>query len=166
MSIQTDATENNKRMIEVNLEDMTGLELMRFATTLPGNMGDQGIAGVIPMKIVEAEEGSVIFQAKADDRHSNPLGAVHGGFAATVLDSATGCAVHTILGAGVGYGTVDLNVKMVRPVPYNEELKATAKVVDRTKSMAIADGVLEDADGRAYAYATAICRIIEGRKAG
>lgn len=150
----------------MNLEEMSGLELMKFAITLPGNMGDQGIAGVIPMKIVQAEEGSVIFQAKADDRHSNPLGAVHGGFAATVLDSATGCAVHTMLPAGVGYGTVDLNVKMLRPVPYNEALTASAKVIDQTKSMVIADGVLEDAAGRAYAYATATCRIIEGRKAG
>jgi len=153
-------------MIEMNLEEMSGLELMKFAITLPGNMGDQGIAGVIPMKIVEAEEGSVIFQAKADDRHSNPLGAVHGGFAATVLDSATGCAVHTMLPAGVGYGTVDLNVKMLRPVPYNEALTASAKVIDQTKSMVIADGVLEDAAGRAYAYATATCRIIESRKTG
>ena len=108
----------------------------------------------------------MIFQAKADDRHSNPLGAVHGGFAATVLDSATGCAVHTMLPAGVGYGTVDLNVKMLRPVPYNEALTASAKVIDQTKSMVIADGVLEDSAGRAYAYATATCRIIESGKTG
>lgn len=149
----------------MKLEEMSGLEMMRFAATLPGNMGDQGIASVIPMKIVEAEEGGVVFKATADDRHSNPLGAVHGGFAATVLDSATGCAVHTVLPAGVGYGTVDLNVKMLRPVPFNEELTASAKVVDRTKSMVIADGVLEDDTGRAYAYATATCRVVEGRKA-
>ena len=139
---------------------ITGLELMRMAMKLPGDMGGRGIASVIPMKITEADEGRVVFVAKADDRHTNPLGAVHGGFAATVLDSATGCAVHTLLPAGVGYGTVDLNVKMVRPVPKDEELLAVGEVIDRTKTTAISKATLTNREGKIYAYATATCRIL------
>jgi uncharacterized protein (TIGR00369 family) len=140
--------------------EMTGLDLMRLATTLPGNMGDRGISSVIPMKIIEAEEGRVVFLATADGRHTNPLGAVHGGFAATVLDSATGCAIHTLLPAGVGYGTVDLNVKMVRPVPLEQEMIAVGKVIDRTRTMAISEATLTNKDGKIYATATATCRIL------
>lgn len=143
----------------MNIDELSGLELMRMATRLPGNFGDQGIASVIPMKIIEADEGRVVFRAKADERHTNPLGAIHGGFAATVLDAATGCAVHTLLPAGVGFGTVDLNVKMVRPVPIGEELHAVAEVIDRTRTMAISEATLTNADGKIYAYASATCRI-------
>ena len=59
---------------------------------------------------------------KADERHLNPLGGVHGGFAATVLDSVTGCAVHSMLEAGAGYGTIDLNIKMCRPIPKTKRI--------------------------------------------
>ena len=111
----------------MNLAEMSGLDLMRVGVSLPGNMGDQGIASVIPMKIIEADEGRVVFLATADARHTNPLGSVHGGFAATVLDSATGCAVHTLLPAGVGFGTVDLNVKMIRPVPFEQQMRAVIR---------------------------------------
>lgn len=144
----------------MNLSEMTGLELMQMGTKLPGNMGDRGIASVIPMKIIDAEEGRVSFTAKADERHTNPLGAIHGGFAATVLDAATGCAVHTLLSAGVGFGTVDLNVKMVRPVPINRELFAIGEVIDRTRTSAISQATLKDGDGKIYAHATATCRIL------
>lgn len=117
------------------------------------------------MKIIEADEGRVVFRAKADERHTNPMGAIHGGFAATVLDAATGCAIHTLLPAGVGYGTVDLNVKMVRRVPMGEELHAVAEVIDRTRTMAISEGTLTNADGKIFAHATATCRILGREKA-
>ena len=145
--------------------EVTGLELMKMATKLPGNFGDRGIASVIPMKIIEAEEGRVVFRAKADERHTNPMGAIHGGFAATVLDAATGCAIHTLLPAGVGYGTVDLNVKMVRPVPMGEDLHAVAQVIDRTRTMAISEGTLTNADGKIFAHASATCRILGRERA-
>ncbi|MFL0357484.1 PaaI family thioesterase [Erythrobacter sp. GH1-10] len=144
----------------MNLIKMTGLELMQMGANLPGNMGDRGIASVIPMKITEAEQGRVSFTARADERHTNPMGAIHGGFAATVLDAATGCAVHTLLPAGIGFGTVDLNVKMVRPVPINEELFAVGEVIDRTRTSAISQAMLKDGDGKIYAHATATCRIL------
>lgn len=144
--------------------EMTGLDLMRLATKLPGNMGDRGISSVIPMKIIEADEGRVVFLATADTRHTNPLGAIHGGFAATVLDSVTGCAIHTLLPAGVGYGTVDLNVKMVRPVPLEQEMMAVGEVIDQTRTLAISEGKLTNKDGKIFATATATCRILAPSK--
>ena len=104
--------------------------------------------------------GHASFKVKADQRHLNPLGGVHGGFAATVLDSATGCAVHTTLEAGVGYGTIDLNVKMCRPVPQNKQLFAIGQLINLSKSLAISEGKLVDEDGKLYAHATATCMII------
>ncbi|EPJ4856766.1 PaaI family thioesterase, partial [Acinetobacter baumannii] len=88
------------------------------------------------------------------------LGGVHGGFAATVLDSVTGCAVHTMLPAGVGYGTIDLNVKMCRPLPQNQVLIATGKVINLSKNLGISEGKITDEEGKLYAYATATCMII------
>ncbi|MEK5790279.1 PaaI family thioesterase, partial [Acinetobacter johnsonii] len=81
-------------------------------------------------------------------------------FAATVLDSVTGCAVHTILPAGVGYGTIDLNVKMCRPLPQNQVLIATGKVINLSKNLGISEGKITDEEGKLYAYATATCMII------
>ena len=146
-------------MTTMDLTRMTGLELMQFATTQPWNESGVGISSVIPMKITEAHDGHVVFKARADERHSNPMGAVHGGFAATVLDGVTGCAVHTTLPAGVGFGTVDLNVKMMRPVPYNTELKAEGRVLSRSKRLVVAEASLHDDEGKVYAHATATCMI-------
>ena len=94
---------------------LSGLELLRAMGE--GRVPGPSIAETMPMEFSEIEEGRVVFHATADERHLNPLGGVHGGFAATVLDSVTGCAVHSTLAAGIGYGTVELDVKMMRPVP-------------------------------------------------
>jgi uncharacterized protein (TIGR00369 family) len=136
---------------------MTGLELMQ--AMVDGRLPMPPIANVIPMRGVAAEHGRIVFEAQADERHVNPMGGVHGGFAATVLDSVTGCAVHTVLEAGVGYGTVDLNVKMLRPVPRGVPLIAEGKVISVSRSLGVSEGTLKDAEGRLYAHATATCMI-------
>ena len=96
----------------MNIEKMTGLEIMQ--AIVRGELPYPTMSKTIPMKVVQAEEGKVVFNAIANEKHLNPQGGVHGGFAATVLDSVTGCAVHTLLRAGVAYGTIDLNIKMIR----------------------------------------------------
>ncbi len=143
----------------MKIEEMTGLEILQAMAL--GELPRASITTTIPMSIIKAEEGKVVFHAIADDSHLNPLGGVHGGFAATVLDSVTGCAVHTLLGAGVGYGTIDLNIKMIRPVPKNEELIAEGKVINMSKSLGISEGTLKSQDGRLLATATATCMIIK-----
>ena len=119
---------------------------------------------IIPMKIIAVEKGSVEFKAVANENHLNPMGGVHGGFAATVLDSATGTAVHTMLDHGESYGTIDLNVKMLRPVPQGKELHAKGKVIYMSKRLGISDATLTDDDGKIYAHATSTCMILRKEK--
>ena len=140
---------------------MTGLELMQ--AMLAGKLPPPSIASTIPMRGMAVESGKVVFKARADERHLNPLGGVHGGFAATVMDTVTGCAVHTLLAAGEGYGTIDLNVKMVRPVPRNVDLVAEGNVINISRSLAVSEGTLKDAEGKLYAHATATCMLMRGR---
>lgn len=140
---------------------MTGLELMQ--AMLDGRIPPPGISLTVPMHGVSVASGIVVFSARADERHLNPLGAVHGGFAATVMDTVTGCAVHTLLGAGEGFGTIDLNVKMMRPVPRDVDLVAEGKVINLSRSLAVSEGTLKDAGGKLYAHATATCMLTRGR---
>ncbi|MGT2550869.1 PaaI family thioesterase [Acinetobacter geminorum] len=141
-----------------NPMEMIGLEFLQ--AMIEGHIPPASISKTIPMQPTEISEGSVTFKAQADQNHLNPLGGVHGGFAATVLDSVTGCAVHTMLPAGVGYGTIDLNVKMCRPIPQNQALIATGKVINLSKNLGISEGKIIDEEGKLYAYATATCMII------
>lgn len=142
----------------MNPLEMTGLEIMQaFAK---GIFPTPGIAKTMPMSPVEAVEGRVVFMATANETHTNPLGGVHGGFAATVLDSVTGCATHTVLPAGKSYGTIELNVKMCKPVPFNKALRAEGRVINATSRLVISEGDIRDENGVLYAFATATCMIL------
>ncbi|WP_180068947.1 PaaI family thioesterase [Acinetobacter sp. YH16038] len=141
----------------MDLKNLSGLQIMQ--KMLKGNLPMPSMATTIPMSAGEVEPGHVTFFIKADERHLNPMGGVHGGFAATVLDTVTGCAIHTLLEAGVGYGTIDLNVKMCRPIPNNQELKAIGKSINLSKNLGISEGQILDDEGRIYAHATATCMI-------
>ncbi|WHP07726.1 PaaI family thioesterase (plasmid) [Acinetobacter corruptisaponis] len=139
--------------------EMSGLEIMQAFKQ--GLVPQPGIAKTMGMEGVgDVEFGRIVFTATADERHSNPLGGVHGGFAATVLDSVTGCATHTVLAAGEGYGTTDLAIKMCRPMPFNKKLIAEGKVINVGKNLVISEGYLRDEDGKLYAHATATNMII------
>jgi len=120
---------------------MSGLEILQAMSE--GLFPHPSICHTMPMECLDVSEGRVHFLAKADKRHLNPMGGVHGGFAATVLDSVTGCSVHTTLAAGESYGTVDLNVKMVRPMPLDTKLSAKGNVINISKTVAIATCVIK-----------------------
>ncbi|MBN3788280.1 PaaI family thioesterase [Burkholderia sp. Ac-20353] len=136
---------------------MSGLELLRAAAT--GDVPRASITETVPMQFEAVELGYVKMSARADGRHLNPLGGVHGGFAATVLDSVTGCAVHTMLDAGIGYGTIDLHVKMLRPVPRDVDLIAEGRVIHLSRSLGVAEGTLKTPDDKIVAHASATCFI-------
>jgi len=140
--------------------EMTGLELLRAA--VEGNVPPSSMESTIPMRFVEVGVGYVKISARADYRHLNPLGGVHGGFAATVLDSVTGCAVHSTLEAGVGYGTIDLQIKMLRPVPQDEEVVAEGRAVHLSRNIGTSEGTLKTHDGKLLATATATCFLKRG----
>ena len=143
----------------MNIEKMTGMEIMQ--AILRGELPHPTMSESIPMKVMLVEKGKVVFNAIANDMHLNPQGGVHGGFAATVLDSVTGCAVHSVLGADVAYGTIDLNIKMLRPVPKDEKLIAEGIVINLSKSLGISEGTLKNEEGKLYATSTATCMIIK-----
>ena len=145
----------------LNVKEASGIELLRAMKE--GKIPYPSIADTVPMRFTELENGSIKCVIKADSRHINPLGGVHGGFAATVLDSITGCAIHTMLEAGVGYSTVDINIKMMRPIPLNEELQAEGRVLNISKNLGVSEGFIKDAGGKLYAHATSTCLILRGQ---
>lgn len=142
----------------MNPNNFSGLQIMQaFAQ---GLIPAPAISKTMPMTCESVELGHVVFMATANQTHTNPLGGVHGGFAATVLDSVTGCATHTVLAAGEGYGTIELNIKMCRPLPFDQPLRAEGRVINTSKSLVISEGWIRSADGsKLYAHATCTCMI-------
>lgn len=141
----------------MDIEKLSGLEFMR--NILEGRISPGGMAKALTMEVIEVASGFVKLTARADNRHTNPFGGVHGGFAATVLDSVTACAVHTVLEAGIGFATLDLNIKMLKPIPLEKELVGEGKVIHMSKKIGMSEGMLKDSRGNLYAHATAIYMI-------
>ena len=107
-----------------------------------------------------AEQGTVTVQMRAQSFHDNPLGGVHGGMIATLLDTAAGCSVHSTLGVGEGYTSLDLTTKFLRPVTVESGLlTCTGKVISRGRRTALAEAQLTDESGRVLAHATSSCMI-------
>ena len=118
-------------------------------------------ADLLGMRPVVVEHGTVTFACEADPRFANPMGTVHGGIIATLLDSALGCAVQTVLPDGSGYTTLSLEVKYLRPVALDAgELRATGTVVHVGRRQATAEARLTDAAGRVLATATTTCLVL------
>jgi uncharacterized protein (TIGR00369 family) len=139
---------------------MTGLEMLRAMAA--GEVPAAPIAELLGFAPVEVEEGRVVFAAVPAEKHYNPLGTVHGGLAATLLDSAMGCAVHSTLPAGVGYTTLELKVNFTRHITSETgRILCEGTVVHRGGRVATADGrVYAEADGRLLAHATTTCLIL------
>lgn len=142
----------------MNPSSLSGLDVLRAIAA--GALPMPSIAETMPMQVVDISKGAVTFTAKADSRHLNPAGGVHGGFFATVLDSVLGNAIFSELEAGVGYGTVDLAVKMVAPMPMNEEVIAEARVVHMSRRMGVAEGTIRSRSGKLIAHGTTTCLIL------
>jgi uncharacterized protein (TIGR00369 family) len=106
------------------------------------------------------ERGSAIFELDPEHRHYNPIGSVHGGVFATLLDSACGCAVHSTLAVGEGYTSLDLTVKFLRAVTVDSgRLRAVGSVIQRGRRTALAEAKLYDGQERLVAYASSTCMI-------
>ncbi|MFI5957113.1 PaaI family thioesterase [Cryptosporangium sp. NPDC051539] len=138
--------------------ELTGLELIRAIRD--GNAPPPGIAQLLGMDITEAEEGRVVFTLDAKPEFSNPLGTVHGGIHATILDSAMGCAVHTALPAGVSYTTLELKVNYVRAISLDAgTISCVGSVIHLGKRVATAEGKVTDSAGRLLAHGTTTCMV-------
>jgi uncharacterized protein (TIGR00369 family) len=111
--------------------------------------------------IAEVEKGRVVFEARPSARFYNPLGTVHGGWISGLLDSAMGCAVHSMLPRGQLYTTVDMTVSFVRPVfEKTGKLRCEAKIVHAGSRIATAEGRLWDASGTLVAHGTETCVVM------
>jgi uncharacterized protein (TIGR00369 family) len=135
-----------------------GLETLRaFAL---GSMPPPPISRTLAFEVVDVREGFAAVTMLPLEFHYNPLGSVHGGVIATLLDTAAGCAVHTTLDAGQGYTSLDLTTKFLRPVTlHSGQLRGEGTVVARTRQTALAEARLVDAAGRLVAHATSSCLI-------
>jgi len=140
------------------IKNLTGLEILQ--AMIRGEIPTPSMCSTLPMQLVEVEKGRVVFHASANEKHLNPMGGVHGGFAATVLDSVTGCVIHSMLEVGVGYGTIDLSIKMTRPIPRDEVIIAEGTIVNISKSLGISEAKLKNKEGKLLATATATCMIL------
>jgi uncharacterized protein (TIGR00369 family) len=133
-----------------------------FAAMVEGRVPPPPFMQMIDISSFSFEEGRVVFRLRPQEFHYNPLGSVHGGVFATLLDSACGCAVHTKLPAGVFYTSLDLSVKFLRPVSISTgEIAAEATVVHLGRRMALAEGRILDAAGKVYATASSSCLIMQ-----
>jgi uncharacterized protein (TIGR00369 family) len=116
---------------------------------------------------VEVSEGRAVFAVEPAEYHYNPIGTVHGGLAATVLDSALACAVHSTLPAGSGYTTLELHVNLVRAIGHDTgRLTCTGEVVHVGGRVATAQAKLTDASGKLYAHGTTTCMLFRPPGAG
>lgn len=120
------------------------------------------IAETLDFDLVEIEAGRAVFAGTPGVQAYNPLGSVHGGYAATLLDSACACAVHSSLAAGQGYTTLELKVAYHRPLSHDTgPVRAEARIITVGKRVAFAEGRLCDAQGRVYASATSTLLVFE-----
>ncbi|WP_213956990.1 PaaI family thioesterase [Variovorax sp. dw_954] len=142
------------------LEGKTGLEVMQMM--LAGEIPYAQIAKTLEFTIIEARPGVAIFQGTPLPQHLNPLGTIHGGWVATMLDSALGCSVHTMMPPGRGYTTAELGVNYVKGLtPKIERVRAEGKVIHCGKQLATAEARLFGPDGTLYAHATTTCLVFE-----
>lgn len=138
---------------------LAGIDFLRGVRD--GTIQSAPIQELVGMKLVEVDPGRAVWEVVPGEQHYNPIGTVHAGVAATLLDSAMACAVHSSLPPGKGYTTLEFKINLVRAVTIKSGvLRAVGKVVHGGKTTATAEGRLEDASGALYAHATTTCIIL------
>ncbi len=139
------------------VKDLTGLEFLK-------KMRADGVvppmAKTLGFRLIEVEAGRAVFQGEVKEDYYNPLGVGHGGYAATLLDSAMGCAIQSMLPKNKPYGTIELKINYIRPVLVECGIvRATANAIHVGRRTGTADGRLEDENGRLLAHGSTTCMI-------
>lgn len=141
-------------------KDMTGLEFVQ--AMIDGTLPHNSMADTLGYRIVEAGKGRVVITAMPKDTHLNPAGTVHGGLAATLLDSCMGLAVQTTLDNGVGSTTLEFKISFVRPItPETGTITAVGTVVNAGRRVGTAEGRVTDANGRLLVHGTTTCLVLD-----
>ena len=141
-------------------KDMTGLEFVQGLAqgTLPLNK----MAQTLDYDITEAENGRVVVTANPKEIHLNPWGTIHGGLAATMLDSCMGLAIQSTLDKGIGSTTLEFKISFVRPItPETGLIQAEGTVISRGRRVGTAEGRVIDRDGRLLVHGTTTCLIFD-----
>ena len=140
----------------------SGLELMQ--AMLRGELPTPPIARTLNFVLLEVDAGRALFQGTPGPELLNPMGGIHGGWYATLLDSALGCSVHTMLPAGRGFTTAELGVNLVKAIgPKVQRIRAESKVIHCGRQLATAEARLYGPDGTLYAHGTTTCLVFELR---
>ena len=142
------------------IEGKAGLDVMQ--DMIAGRLPYAAIAQTLDFTVMEVRTGVAVFQGTPLAKHLNPLGTVHGGWVATLLDSALGCAIHTMMPAGRGYTTAELGVNYVKGLtPKVHRVRAEGKVIHCGRQLATAEARLFGPDGTLYAHATTTCLVFD-----
>jgi uncharacterized protein (TIGR00369 family) len=138
---------------------MSGLEMLQAIAG--GTAPYPPINDTLDFFLLEVEKGRAVFQGQPGRQHYNPIGTVHGGFHATLLDSAMACAVHSLLEPGQAYTTLEFKINLVRPLTDRTgPVRAEGKVVSSGRRVATSEGRLVDEQGRLYSHGTTTCMIV------
>ncbi|MFJ7074017.1 PaaI family thioesterase [Streptomyces sp. NPDC098781] len=136
----------------------SGLAFLRGV--LSGRLPAAPIGATLGFQLEQVEFGHVVFLLEPGEEHYNPIGSVHGGVYATLLDSAAGCAVQSVLPAGMGYTSLDLSVKFLRPITVDTgKVRAVGSVLNHGRRTALAQAELLDSEDRLLAHATSSCML-------
>lgn len=138
---------------------LTGIETLQ--AMLAGEVPFASIAQTLDYMLISVSEGEAVFQGSPNLSHLNPMGGVHGGWYGTLLDSALGCAVHTLMPVGRGYTTAEYSVNLVRAVRPGGVYRTIGRVLHCGKQLATAEAKIVDADGKLYAHGTTTCLVFE-----
>lgn len=142
---------------------LSGLELLQRA--MAGEFPPPPIAKLMDIRLTEIARGRAVFTGTPQEFHYNPLGTVHGGYGATLLDSAMGCAVHGTLDAGDIYTTLEFKINFLRALTLDTgRVRGIGTVIHETRTTALAEGRIEDGEGKLYAFATTTCVIRRAAK--
>ncbi|GAA0418078.1 aromatic compound catabolic protein [Acrocarpospora corrugata] len=145
--------------LPADFAELSGLEFLQ--AMLDGKVPPPPIAGTLDFTLLSVEPGVAVFEGQTGEHQYNPLGSIHGGYLATLLDSALGCSVMTALPPGQAYTTIQLNVNMIRPAfAHTGPLRCEARTLHVGRTVATAEAkVVGSADGKLYAHGTTTCAI-------
>jgi uncharacterized protein (TIGR00369 family) len=149
----------------VPLETLLSMSGLAFLNgIIDGSLPPPPMAVTLGFHLAEASQGRVVFEGAPEFRHYNPIGSVHGGFAATLLDSALGCSIFSTLSKGETWTTLELKLNFVRGLTKDTgPVRAEGRVIHRGRSVATSEGDLRDRAGKLYAHATTTCMIFPAK---
>ena len=151
-------TWNDSQVTLAGVRGLSGLDALK--AVISGRLPPPPMGRLMNIRLVEVERGHVVFEGTPEEYHYNPMGMVHGGMAATLLDLAMGCCVHSCLDAGDRYTTLDIKVSYLKAMTVDTGLvRGIAKLVHIGRTVALAEARVVDASDTIYAHATSTCLI-------